>query len=223
MVDGDKLIPFIRQFYNERGEQGDQMMPLLLSLGQHSALVSVQAQLKEGERLFAFLDEIIHRLFACGGLRNSGEGTAWEDWRQHSPGQDEVVEQGWHQAINDRCFDARSPDGETRRWRGLGFAPASRDSRFLEYPSATLRSSQPRNRRCFLNEFRSLSTCKSGGGCSFQRSHESKLLTPDSSTRAEQHDQSALRCLSSILQMDGLRPHTHEAASMPLITGGLGV
>ena len=35
---------------------------------------------------------------------------------------------------------------------------------------------------------------------------------------AEQHDQSVLRCLSSILQMDGLPPHTHEAASMPWIT-----
>ena len=37
---------------------------------------------------------------------------------------------------------------------------------------------------------------------------------------AEQHDQSVLRCL---LQMDGLPSLTHEAASMPLITGGLGV
>ena len=40
---------------------------------------------------------------------------------------------------------------------------------------------------------------------------------------AEQHDQSVLRCLSSILQMDGLPPQTHEAASMPLTMGGLGV
>ena len=33
-------------------------MPLLFSLGQHRAMVAVQAQLKEGERLFAFLDDI---------------------------------------------------------------------------------------------------------------------------------------------------------------------
>ena len=40
------------------GEQGDPMMPFLFSFGQHRALVSIQAQLKEGERLFAFLDDI---------------------------------------------------------------------------------------------------------------------------------------------------------------------
>ena len=33
-------------------------MLLLFSLGQHRAMVAVQAQLKEGERLFAFLDDI---------------------------------------------------------------------------------------------------------------------------------------------------------------------
>ena len=40
---------------------------------------------------------------------------------------------------------------------------------------------------------------------------------------AEQPDQSVLRCLSSMLQMVGLPPHTHEAASMSLTMGGLGV
>ena len=33
-------------------------MPLLFSLGQHRALVGVQAHLKAEERLFAFLDNI---------------------------------------------------------------------------------------------------------------------------------------------------------------------
>ena len=45
----------------------------------------------------------------------------------------------------------------------------------------------------------------------------------NTSEYAEQHDQSVLRCLSSILQMDGLPPQTHEAASMFLTMGGLGV
>ena len=78
MVDGDKLIPFVRQFYSspstylwedevgetrriqqgEGGEQGDPLMPLLFSVGQHRALVEVQASLRAGERLFAFLDDI---------------------------------------------------------------------------------------------------------------------------------------------------------------------
>ena len=42
----------------EGGEQGDAMMPLLFSLGQHSALLKVQEQLHEGEFLLAFLDDI---------------------------------------------------------------------------------------------------------------------------------------------------------------------
>ena len=78
LPNADQLIPFISQFYEEPstfvwedklgevhtirqgegGEQGDPLMPLLFCLGQHRALVSVQAQLQEGERLFAYLDDI---------------------------------------------------------------------------------------------------------------------------------------------------------------------
>ena len=78
MVDGKKLVPFVRLFYDspstyiwedevgdvrhvlqgEGGEQGNPLMPLLFSLGQHRAIVAVQASLLEGERLFAFLDDI---------------------------------------------------------------------------------------------------------------------------------------------------------------------
>ena len=42
----------------EVGEQGDPLIVLLFSLGQHRALVAVQTQLKEGERLFIFFDDI---------------------------------------------------------------------------------------------------------------------------------------------------------------------
>ena len=42
----------------EGGEQGDTLMPLLFSLGQHQEMVAVQASLLEGERLFAFLDDM---------------------------------------------------------------------------------------------------------------------------------------------------------------------
>ena len=39
------------------GEQGDAMMPLLYSLGQHGALQDVSRRLGRGEHLFAFLDD----------------------------------------------------------------------------------------------------------------------------------------------------------------------
>ena len=40
------------------GEQGDAMMPLLFSEGWHAVLVAVQAQLRDGEKLFAFLNAV---------------------------------------------------------------------------------------------------------------------------------------------------------------------
>ena len=43
----------------EGGEQGDAMMPLLFSLGQHEALQAVNQNLRHGEFLFAFLDDIV--------------------------------------------------------------------------------------------------------------------------------------------------------------------
>ena len=75
---GDSALPFDVQFYGnpssylweddlgdiheilqgEGGEQGDLMMPMLYSLGQHQALLSVQSKLSADERLLAFLDDI---------------------------------------------------------------------------------------------------------------------------------------------------------------------
>ena len=75
---GAKVLPFVNLFYGSpstyiggrmqwvpcmrftrvRGEQGDAMMPLLFSLGQHPALEAVSRQLRAGELLFAFLDDV---------------------------------------------------------------------------------------------------------------------------------------------------------------------
>ena len=76
--DANSCLPFVRQFYAqpstyvwhdsngrphpitqaEGGEQGDPLMPALFSLGQRGALEAVQANLEEGETLFAFLDDV---------------------------------------------------------------------------------------------------------------------------------------------------------------------
>ena len=70
---GAETLPFVRMFYSspsrylwedqegvvhtidqgEGGEQGDPLMPLLFSLGQHGAL-----SLRDGERMLAYLDDI---------------------------------------------------------------------------------------------------------------------------------------------------------------------
>ena len=85
MENGDKLLPYVRSFYGapstylwqdemgttheilqgEGGEQGDPLMPMLFSLEQHRALVASQARSREGERLFAFLDNV----WSCGGTK----------------------------------------------------------------------------------------------------------------------------------------------------------
>ena len=73
-----KLLPFVRKAYSqpsryawedregerhwiwqhEGGEQGDPLMPLLFSLAIHDALVEVRRHLREGELLFAYLDDV---------------------------------------------------------------------------------------------------------------------------------------------------------------------
>ena len=42
----------------EGGDQGDPLMPLLFSLAMHPSLVSTGDLLGEGEKLFAFLDDV---------------------------------------------------------------------------------------------------------------------------------------------------------------------
>ena len=78
MEGGEKLLPFVRMFYStpstflwedeegtvhhipqgEGGEQGDPLMPMLFTLGQHSSLIAVSDRLHHGERLCAFLDDL---------------------------------------------------------------------------------------------------------------------------------------------------------------------
>ena len=78
MADGEQLLPFVRAMYGqpsthlweddsgevhtipqgEGGEQGDPLMPLLFCLGQHPVVTAVRAELEEGEKLFAYLDDL---------------------------------------------------------------------------------------------------------------------------------------------------------------------
>ena len=75
---GSAASPFVRLFYaepstylwqddvgtthrihqGEGSEQGDPLMPLLYSLGQHAALVAMHARLHPGGKLFAYLDDV---------------------------------------------------------------------------------------------------------------------------------------------------------------------
>ena len=76
MENGDRVLPFVRCFCGSpstymwedemgvsqdipQGEGGEHpLMPMLFALGQHGALLAIQERLLEGERVFAFLDDI---------------------------------------------------------------------------------------------------------------------------------------------------------------------
>ena len=78
VASGSEVLPFVRMFYGtpseylwedddgevhkiaqgEGGEQGDPMMPLLCSLGQHRALETIDREMGANQHLMAFLDDI---------------------------------------------------------------------------------------------------------------------------------------------------------------------
>ena len=55
---GKMILEESTAFFKEKAGQGDPLMPMLFSLGQHAALMAVAARLQEGERLLAFLDDL---------------------------------------------------------------------------------------------------------------------------------------------------------------------
>ena len=65
------------------GEQGDPLMPALCALGQHAALTQVHATLRQGEMLFAYLDDIY---VLCDLSRV----------RDFPPGQAVALQVSWH-------------------------------------------------------------------------------------------------------------------------------
>ena len=109
MVDGEKIIPFVRQFYDSpstflweddtgdvrrvrQGEGGEQG-PSLFSLGQHRAMVAVQAELKECGSSHSWTT-----FMSCVLQTGSGRSTCcWKEQLRaktdlHPPGKDEAVE-----------------------------------------------------------------------------------------------------------------------------------
>ena len=115
------------------GEQGDALMPLLFSLGQHKALLRVQERLRAGESLMAFLGDIcvvtvpervveVHSileesLWADAGIGvRQGKTQIWNRSGEKPPGC-EVLEQR-----------ARDMDPTSVVWRGSDDLPACQRS-----------------------------------------------------------------------------------------------
>ena len=140
MVDGEKILPFVRAFYGkpssywweddvgdvhaiqqgEGGEQGDPLMPILFCLGQHAALASVKRELLEGEQLFAFLDDLYVVCKPEMGCRSSQDPLKQiVGARPHlTPrGKDEGVEQEWRGAQRLSSSSRSSSVGHSRSCR----------------------------------------------------------------------------------------------------------
>ena len=101
MENGDQILPFVRCFYErlstylwedepgetqhipqgEGGEQGDPLMPILFSLGQHP-LEAAQRRLRDKAKFFAYLDDVV---FVCRPDRVAEvEAVIREELRRHA-------------------------------------------------------------------------------------------------------------------------------------------
>ena len=89
-------------------------MPALFALGQHDALVAIQARLSSEERLSAFLDDIyvepVPNSHGHGAHCNAGR-IVGPQWHPNPPWQNPVVEQGWHCSCWKRRFVSCSKGG----------------------------------------------------------------------------------------------------------------
>ena len=261
MVDGDKLIPFVRQFYSspstylwedevgetrriqqgEGGEQGDPLMPLLFSVGQHRALVEVQASLRAGERIFAFLDDIYvvcspervgdvyklveHALRTKTGISiHLGKTKLWNA-EGRKPGVADALTRA-----------AQKEKPEAMVWRGdqslptvkqgltvLGVPVGHPDYIASELAQKTDEQSLLFERIPHVGDVQAAWLLLSF--CAATRANFWLRTVPREFTLdyAEKHDRSVHRCLEQILQMDDIPQHIWESASMPLTLGGLGV
>ena len=143
MEGGDQILPFVRLFYGspstffwedttggvhhilqgEGGEQGDPLMPMLFSLGQHAALVAISERLEDGERLLAFLDDLYvvstpERTVAVHNILRE------ELWQHAKISVHNGKTRVWNRGgiVPDRCdvleAAARAVDPSARVWRG---------------------------------------------------------------------------------------------------------
>ena len=126
---GGEVLPFVRMFYGtpseylwedddgevhkipqgEGGEQGDPMMPLLYSLGQHRALEAINREMDANQHLMAFLDDIFLVTMPqdVGGAYAIVQEKLWVHFVHQSPrGQDQSLESRRHQTFGMRRVGA---------------------------------------------------------------------------------------------------------------------
>ena len=218
----------------EGGEQGDPLMPLLFSLGQHAALEAVRARLLPGERLFAFLDDI----YATSGPERTAEIYAI------------IVEELWRHArirVNIGKTQVWNSGGATprgletlgrRAWRGAGSGPVGEQGITilgtpLGHPCFVRASLEGRlaEQGTLLRRIPEIQDTQSAWllllFCAAARAtYVCRVVAPSAaSSYAAAHDEALLACLFRLLELEQsqVAREWREAASLPLQWGGLGL
>ena len=246
-----EAVPFARMFYGrgevhnipqgEGGEQGDAMMPLLFSLGQHGALQNASRTLGHGEHLMAFLDDTyyVSEPARVGPIYGSLENALWRNAgiRIHV-GKTQI----WNQAgIRPPICDAlersaRAVDPTATVWRGSMLPTDRQGIKFLGTPlghpdfvAKHLRSVTEQH-QVLLQRFPRVRDLQSARllllHCASARANYFlRAVDPGSSVDfARTHDEDIWQCTCDILHVDPVQARSvKEVASLPLVLGGLGL
>ena len=199
------------------------LMPLLFSLGQHSALEAVQRRLQGNEKVFAYLDDF---LVVCSPgrvvevevvLRQELRRNAHIDVHQ---GKTQV----WNrlgvtsQSIEELVRVARVEKPDAIVWKGdLSLPRTLQGIRVLGAPIGS-----PENWR--ISWRRSLTNKRRCSRCASTRANFwLRMVTPEQTLQfAERHDAAVWECLRAIFGTPQAPDSANITASFPLSMGGLG-
>ena len=259
---GASTLPFVRMFYGspsqylwddddgvshtipqgEGGEQGDAMMPLLFALGQHEALQAANQNMREGEFLFAFHDDVV---MVTNPDRVGPVYAAVQDSLLHHAGIRVHVGKTkvWNKSgVRPQICDvleriARDNDPTARVWKGSGVPLDQQGVKILgtplghqEYVSSFLNKISEKHQILF-QRIPLLSDVQSAwlllAHCAGARAtYTLRCVDPVAVEEfARRHDQDMFTCLSQILQVDpaSIDVETRDSATLPMSLGGLGI
>ena len=259
--EGQQFLPFVRLFYGqpsrylwededgaihhihqgEGGGQGDPLVPLLFSLGQHAALEAVSWRLRVGERLFAFLDDIyvtttpervgiVHNILEQDLYRHSrihihvGETQVWNAAGVRPPTCDQL----------ERL--AQVSDPEARVWKGSDIPTVEQGVRILGTPLGhpdyvhTFLQNVLDEHAVLLSRIPLVEDVQSAWAlllhCARGRANYMlRVVMPEAVQRfAEGHTNGLWACLRNILGSTvDLDPTTRDICTLPLSLGGIGL
>ena len=237
---GGKVVPFVRMFYGspssylwddasgvthtipqgEGGEQGDPLMPLLFSLGQHSALVAIQEDLYDNEFLFALLNDIY-----VARIRIHGGKTQVWNAVDDKPKFCDVLGQ-----IGQRS------DPHARVWRGSALPLDKQGVKILGTPLGhpqfveAYLCKKTAAQEVLLERIPAIPDLQSSWSlllhCASARANYLLRVVKPKATRAypQRHNEGLWKCLCKILHVDpGHCAEAKVAASMPLNLGCMGL